>query len=102
MKKHHNSGLSADQSNEHFHEATAHAAKNRCHLGFWRLNIYKMSKVKKIMDTIKALPNYSKYKYADEMQVFKELDRLFEHDLNTFEYYKNFEIEAPLNSFISL
>ena len=58
-----------------------------------------MSKVKKIMDTIRSLPNYSKYEYADEMQVFKESDRLLEHDLNTLECYKNFEIEAPLNSF---
>ena len=58
-----------------------------------------MSNVKKITDAIKALPNYSKYEYADEVQVFKESDRLLEHDLNTLECYENFEIEAPLNSF---
>ena len=45
------------------------------------------------------IPNLSKYDYVDVVPAFSEADRLLESDLLSLECYKDFQIEAPLNSF---
>ena len=54
---------------------------------------------KKNKDADDAIPNYSKYDNAETLPQFAELDRLLESELNTLECYREYQLEAPLNSF---
>ena len=58
-----------------------------------------MSTSKKKASGAVALPNYSKYEYADKMPPFCEQDKLRETDLSSLLCYHSHQPESKLNNF---
>ena len=58
-----------------------------------------MSTSKKKASGAVALPNYSKYEYADKMPPFCEQDKLQETDLSSLVCYHSHQSECKLNDF---
>ena len=59
----------------------------------------KMPKIKKATVPEGSILNYSRYKYSDTLNHFSKHDRLLGKGLSSLEFYSEYQIEKPLNSF---